>query len=183
MRVQPAFEEMVKQGLFAKRLIGLYQRDKGLALRHVGFLGAQPPEIKGLADVQFSERRGIVIEVPIGTSFVCTEAQSRVSNSGRVCANTDSARLSEAAHRLASEESITFAEALTRINSEQPELTRYSRAGTRRARDFGSLLIRTPCDFLSWQNSVLETRASRSPRRLSEIAKEHPELAVRGIGR
>ena len=46
----PEFVDMVKKGLFKKRSISLYP---DLSLRHVGFLGAMPPAVKGLADVQF----------------------------------------------------------------------------------------------------------------------------------
>ncbi len=47
----PEFVEMVKKGLFKKRSIALYP---DLTLRHIGFLGAAPPAVKGLADVKFS---------------------------------------------------------------------------------------------------------------------------------
>jgi hypothetical protein len=43
---------VVKQGLFKKRSVSLYP---DMTLRHVGFLGAVPPSIKGLADIQFKE--------------------------------------------------------------------------------------------------------------------------------
>lgn len=47
------FVEWVKAGRYKKRSISVYP--DGVGLRHVGFLGAVPPAIKGLADVQFSE--------------------------------------------------------------------------------------------------------------------------------
>lgn len=53
-QVQPAFEDMVRQGLFKKRSISFYVTPNGPALRHVGFLGAMPPEVKGLADVKLA---------------------------------------------------------------------------------------------------------------------------------
>ena len=49
----PEFVDMVKRGLFKKRSISLYP---DLTLRHIGFLGAMPPAIKGLADIKFRER-------------------------------------------------------------------------------------------------------------------------------
>lgn len=58
-QVVPEFAEMVKKGLFKKRSISLYP---DLTLRHVGFLGATPPAVKGLADVAFSEKQEITIE-------------------------------------------------------------------------------------------------------------------------
>jgi hypothetical protein len=51
----PEFGEMVRQGLFKKRSISLYPN---LTLRHLGFLGAMPPAVKGLADVNFAEQKG-----------------------------------------------------------------------------------------------------------------------------
>jgi len=51
-QVQPEFEDMVRRGLFKKRSAAFYNDG---TLRHVGFLGAMPPAVKGLADVAFSE--------------------------------------------------------------------------------------------------------------------------------
>jgi hypothetical protein len=53
-QVQPEFEELVRKGLFKKRSISFYTTPQGPALRHVGFLGAMPPEVKGLADVKLA---------------------------------------------------------------------------------------------------------------------------------
>ena len=50
--VIPEFIDMVKKGLFKKRSISLYP---DLKLRHIGFLGAAPPAVKGLADLKFSK--------------------------------------------------------------------------------------------------------------------------------
>ncbi len=50
--VAPEFADLVKAGRFKKRSISLYPDG---SLRHVGFLGAVPPAIKGLKDVQFAE--------------------------------------------------------------------------------------------------------------------------------
>lgn len=55
----PEFVEMVKKGLFKKRSIALYP---DLTLRHVGFLGANPPAVKGLADIKFGEKEAMEIE-------------------------------------------------------------------------------------------------------------------------
>ncbi len=46
------FVEAVKSGAYKKRSISLYP---DLSLRHIGFLGAVPPAVKGLADIAFSE--------------------------------------------------------------------------------------------------------------------------------
>lgn len=50
-QVIPEFAEMVNSGMFKKRSISLYP---DMLLRHVGFLGAQPPAVKGLKDFAFS---------------------------------------------------------------------------------------------------------------------------------
>ncbi len=55
----PEFKEMVNKGLFKKRSISLYP---DLTLRHVGFLGATPPAVKGLVDVKFSDDKAASIE-------------------------------------------------------------------------------------------------------------------------
>jgi len=51
-QVQPDFADMVKHGLFKKRSSAFYPDG---TLRHVGFLGAMPPAVKGLPDVAFAE--------------------------------------------------------------------------------------------------------------------------------
>jgi hypothetical protein len=59
LRLIPEFVEMVKKGLYKKRSISLYDSH---GLRHVGFLGAMPPAVKGLKDVQFNETgEGVVL--------------------------------------------------------------------------------------------------------------------------
>jgi len=58
-QVQPAFADMVKNGLFKKRSSAFYPDG---SLRHVAFLGAAPPAVKGLPDVAFSEEAGPVFE-------------------------------------------------------------------------------------------------------------------------
>jgi len=55
----PEFIEAVKQGLYKKRSISLYP---DLTLRHIGFLGAVAPAVKGLSDIKFSENDSIIIE-------------------------------------------------------------------------------------------------------------------------
>jgi hypothetical protein len=56
-QIVPEFEVLVAQGQFKKRSVALYQTAKGLALRHLGFLGAMPPEVKGLTDLRLCEFR------------------------------------------------------------------------------------------------------------------------------
>jgi len=51
-QVVPEFARAVKDGLYKKRSISVYPDGR---LRHVGFLGAAPPAVKGLADLKFDE--------------------------------------------------------------------------------------------------------------------------------
>lgn len=48
----PEFEAIARQGLFKKRSASFYPDGR---LRHVGFLGAAPPAVKGLADLKFED--------------------------------------------------------------------------------------------------------------------------------
>ncbi|UUE71100.1 hypothetical protein [Pectobacterium aroidearum] len=64
-QVNPAFAEAFNAGSYKKRSLSIYLPDTPnnpkpghYYARHVGFLGAVPPAIKGLPDVQFSEASG-----------------------------------------------------------------------------------------------------------------------------
>jgi len=50
--VVPEFAQAVKEGLFKKRSASFYPDGR---LRHVGFLGAMPPAVKGLANLKFAQ--------------------------------------------------------------------------------------------------------------------------------
>jgi hypothetical protein len=58
-QVVPEFEDMVKKGMFKKRSISVYPDG---SLRHVGFLGAAPPAVKGLADLKFEDGEAMTFE-------------------------------------------------------------------------------------------------------------------------
>jgi hypothetical protein len=55
--VDPAFESAVQAGRFKKRSAAFYLDNEGRIsnLRHVAFLGAQPPEVKGLKNLNFAD--------------------------------------------------------------------------------------------------------------------------------
>jgi hypothetical protein len=59
----PEFVEAIRRGFFKKRSASLYPdlAGKGLYLRHIGFLGAMPPSIKGLADINLTDDRSAVV--------------------------------------------------------------------------------------------------------------------------
>lgn len=68
-QVEESFSEMVGAGRFKKRSASFYLPDAPnnpkpgtLYLRHVAFLGAQPPAVKGLKDVAFNDTEEGVIE-------------------------------------------------------------------------------------------------------------------------
>ena len=58
--VDPAFETAIREGRYKKRSAAFYLDDRGRAsgLRHVAFLGAQPPEVKGLRNIHFQDDNG-----------------------------------------------------------------------------------------------------------------------------
>ncbi len=59
-QIVPEFLNAVKSGMYKKRSISLYP---DLSLKHIGFLGAAPPAIKGLADVKFNaDDKAVAIE-------------------------------------------------------------------------------------------------------------------------
>lgn len=64
-QIDPAFAEMVRAGRFKKISMKWYRPDDAANPkpgvwypRHIGFLGAQPPAIKGLRNVQFADEDG-----------------------------------------------------------------------------------------------------------------------------
>lgn len=64
-QVEPQFAEMVQAGRFKKRSAAFYSpqhpnnpKPGAWYLRHVAFLGAQPPAVSGLKDIEFSEGDG-----------------------------------------------------------------------------------------------------------------------------
>lgn len=68
-QVDPEFTEMVAAGRFKKRSASFYSPDSPsnpvpgvYYLRHVGFLGAQPPAVKGLKEVSFGDAEEGVVE-------------------------------------------------------------------------------------------------------------------------
>jgi hypothetical protein len=64
-QVEPSFADMVKRGLFKKRSAAFYPDG---SLRHVGFLGAMPPAVKGLPDVAFAEADALTFEFTENTT-------------------------------------------------------------------------------------------------------------------
>lgn len=57
------FEKAIERGEYKKRSSSFYVDSP--RLRHVGFLGAQPPAIKGLKDIQFADGESFAVESSI----------------------------------------------------------------------------------------------------------------------
>ncbi|WP_372502387.1 hypothetical protein P7L66_13255 [Tistrella mobilis] len=77
--VDPAFAELVSAGRYRTRSVSLYAPDSPANpvpgrwyLRHVGWLGAMPPAIKGLAPVNFADGDGDFIELSEGAPIRAT---------------------------------------------------------------------------------------------------------------
>jgi hypothetical protein len=64
-QIDPQFEELVQNGRYKKVSIALYP---DMMLRHVGFLGAIPPAVKGLKDTEFND----------GNSFISFGSETNV---------------------------------------------------------------------------------------------------------
>ena len=56
-QIDPQFEKLIKEGKYKKVSIALYP---DMMLRHVGFLGAVPPAVKGLKDSEFNEDKQFI---------------------------------------------------------------------------------------------------------------------------
>ena len=72
-QVEPQFAELVEAGRFKKVSASFYRPDSPANpkpgvyyLRHVGFLGAQPPAIKGLKQIEFADGDTDVVELEFG---------------------------------------------------------------------------------------------------------------------
>lgn len=76
--VDPGFESLVKAGRFKKRSAAFYLDGAGkvAGLRHVGFLGAMPPEVKGLANLKFDDAGRRITEVDFGEETVAQETKT-----------------------------------------------------------------------------------------------------------
>lgn len=64
--IVPEFENMVKKGMLKKRSISVYPDG---SLRHVAFLGAAPPAVKGLEDLNWNEEES-------GLDFECVAEEA-----------------------------------------------------------------------------------------------------------
>lgn len=68
------FEQMVEQGKFRKRSASFYLNPP--SLRHVGFLGAMPPAIKGLREIQFSDGESVTVEISFSEEKIMKDEEN-----------------------------------------------------------------------------------------------------------
>ncbi len=82
-KLQTDFLNALKDGSYKKRSISLTPEGK---LRHVGFLGAAKPAVKGLADIQFSSPSSVIYEF---------DFEKKVLEEKPAQTNTDSNKITE----------------------------------------------------------------------------------------
>jgi len=123
----PEFMDMVKRGLYKKRSIALYP---DLTLRHVGFLGAVPPAVKGLSDVRFQERGKITIwfsdikwEGGIEmTNIIKDDPEKEIKRRIKEVLRDPRSHVDRYGRRFS--ENMTYSQALIYVQEEDPELAR-----------------------------------------------------------
>ena len=102
-QVDPEFKKLVESGAYKKRSASFYPDG---TLRHVGFLGAMPPAVKGLADVNFADSDFMEFEHSPGGGDIDTAAEkARTFSESEITAMLNMAR--EDGRR---QERFTFAE-------------------------------------------------------------------------
>jgi hypothetical protein len=104
--VDPDFESLVKAGRFKKRSAAFYLDGAGkvAGLRHVAFLGAQPPEVKGLKNLNFEDNGRSFISVNFGE-------EEAVEVTEKTIREQISAFFSEVFGKKSGESATTFSEA------------------------------------------------------------------------
>lgn len=111
----PEFVDMLKKGLFKKRSISLYP---DFSLRHVGFLGAMPPAVKGLANIKFKEGDNAM---EFSTDANKRKSAGEMLNDRVKEILNNPPKVGPRGERLP--EHLSFSEALTIACQENPELT------------------------------------------------------------
>jgi len=118
-QVQPELSAHVQSGRFPNRSAAFYlnPQNNGPVLRHVGFLGAMPPEVKGLAPLRFSDSNFVAIEFKMGkeNSMYTLPSVNLVAAAavlGRDISDPATVKLHERAEQIAQQRGIAFGEAL-----------------------------------------------------------------------
>jgi hypothetical protein len=116
------FKDWVHRGLYKKISIALYP---DLGLRHVGFLGAIPPAVKGLAQAQFVEKEYQFFEFELKGGFEMTAEKDPGKEIERRIKEVlkDPVRHVDKYGRRFSE-NMTYSQAFTFVQEEDPALAR-----------------------------------------------------------
>jgi hypothetical protein len=128
----PEFVDMVRRGLFKKRSISLHP---DLTIRHIGFLGAMPPAIKGLEDIHFMGREEITINFSEDIEGFTNLQKGETIMSNSKTRNPErelQRRINEVLrnpplvdkHGRRFSEGMTYSQALTYVQEEDPDLAR-----------------------------------------------------------
>jgi len=125
-QVEPQFAEMVAAGRFKKRSASFYHptdpsnpKPGVWYLRHVAFLGAQPPAVKGLKDIAFNEgdeARAINFSEPITPPTRPTKEKTMEPTQAELDAANELARKEKDARELAEKEAKGFKDQLAQFN-------------------------------------------------------------------
>jgi hypothetical protein len=115
------FKDWIRKGLYKKVSIALYP---DLTLRHVGFLGAMPPAVKGLQDIRFQEKGKFTIYL----SDIKMEGGMEMSRGQKIRPRMERATaighkfVALAEEKMKSDKSLSYDEAMTEVQKENLEL-------------------------------------------------------------
>jgi len=112
----PEFMDMVKKGMFKKRSISIYPDG---SIRHLGFLGATPPAIKGLPDFSFSDSRGVIIEFNEKDEWVKWESKMQRQRTENELIEQIAALASDA---LQKDKTLNYGQAFKKVINENPKI-------------------------------------------------------------
>ena len=177
-KIDPRVDQLYSKGVFKKRSAMIERSPKGVALSAVGLVVPQWNSQRGREDDEMTPSLDELHAQTFGTqSVVFSDSRILLSNTGRLRVDPESARLSESAKRLASEKSITFAEALGQVAAIESSTTA-QRSGRPQSVP-GSL----PADPNSARLSELAKQRAREKsitfsEALTQVVKEQPELTV-----
>ena len=177
----PDFVDMVRRGLFKKRSISVYP---DLTLRHIGFLGAIPPAIKGLEDIKFQERDQTTI------SFSDFQDNINFGEGGMEMSKSRKSDLGEAAGKkimelveakMRNDKALSYGESLAKVQLENPQLIREYlipdqiriEDAHRRAMD----ILKDPSKAGKYAEGLRENLSYRQA--LEIVLRQDPELAGR----
>jgi hypothetical protein len=165
-QVQPAFEDLVRRGSFKKRSVAFYRPDGGsqLRLRHLAFLGAQPPEVKGLADPEFAQFSESAPAVSI-------DFEERAPAHG-LQVDPASVLFAEKVQRRATEKNISFGQAMRELGQEESSM-KFNSCGGSIALDVRSVALAEAAKARAGERNVTFSQALREITAEDATAEAH----------